>query len=61
MVGERSVVITTEEMEAVRIVLEYMAEDEQDDYECREPEDRENHIWLSVKALWDWYHAECVD
>jgi hypothetical protein len=61
MAGERTVIITTEEMEAIRTIIEYLQEDEEEDYELREPEDRDNHIWLSVQTLRDWYHGECCD
>ena len=42
--------LTTGEIECLRKVVEYLY-DERSDYEAREPEDRENHIFKSVFVL----------
>jgi hypothetical protein len=58
----RTVQIDTEEMEAIITIIEYLTDaEEEEDYNDREPEERENHIWASVVALRNWYHGECCD
>jgi hypothetical protein len=59
--GLRTVDISFKQLEAIRMVIEYLQDWEEDDYEHRGPKDRKGHIWPEVKRLRDWYHAESCD
>ena len=43
--------ITPKELEHLRTVVNYCYDDERKDYESRDPEDREDHIFKSVFVL----------
>ena len=43
--------MTPKELDHLRTVVNYLYDDEQKDYECNRPEDRENHIFKSIFVL----------
>ncbi len=47
--------MTVEERQAVREVLDYLTHDEKKDFESREEDERDNHIYLHIQVLEAWY------
>ena len=50
--------MNAEQLRALSRVLEYLAPDEQDHFECASPEERANHIYLDVLILQDYLSRE---
>ena len=50
--------MNAEQLRALSHILDYLAPDEQDHFECASPEERANHIYLDVLILQDYLSHE---
>jgi hypothetical protein len=50
--------MNAEELRSLTRVLDYLAQDEGDHFECASPEERANHIYLDVLILQDYLEKQ---
>ncbi|CAG1010921.1 hypothetical protein ANAEL_04048 [Anaerolineales bacterium] len=50
--------MNAEQLRSFARVLEYLAQEERDHFECSSPEERTNHIYLDILTLQDYLEQQ---